>query len=214
MHIRPKKANRKKVDLTPGNIWALKYYTFSINDLLHRPPLKKWEQSWKKIQARAFQGHIPWLNLKKISRSVFHNMQITTEPLCSDPCAMLKIQIPMHSISWGCLKIVCRCNPVSLLTHLASHLEAGCKSHGQIIHYRTAKNVTKQVTVLFYFYMNFDPGGISCSLTRVFEADCSRQMGLSWKWSFTKYFCVHMWPSFRCQMQIVIVWLECRIVEL
>ena len=44
---------------------------------------------------------------EKNSRSVFHNMQITSELLSSDPCARLKTQIPMHSISWGCPKIVC-----------------------------------------------------------------------------------------------------------
>ena len=27
---------------------------------------------------------------EKFSKSVFHNMQITSEPLCSDPCARLK----------------------------------------------------------------------------------------------------------------------------
>ena len=117
-------------------------------------PPQKIRKIQENFQAKAIQGHEPWVNLKKISRSVFHNMQITTEPRCSDPCAMLKIQIPMHSISWGCLKIVCRCNPVSLLTHLASHLEAGCKSHGQIIHYRTAENVQKQATVFLYVQTN------------------------------------------------------------
>ena len=31
------------------------------------------------------------------------------------------------------------------------HIEPGCKSHEQIIHYRTAENVQKQATVLLYF---------------------------------------------------------------
>ena len=82
-------------------------------------------------------------------------MQITSEPLCSDPCARLKIQIPMHSISWGCPKIVRHCDPISLLINtFGIHLEPGCKSHEQIIHYRTAKNVKKQATVLLYFETN------------------------------------------------------------
>ena len=42
-------------------------------------------------------------------------MQIISEHLCPDPCARLKIQIPMHSISWGCPKIVLHCDPISLL---------------------------------------------------------------------------------------------------
>ena len=71
-------------------------------------------------------------------------MQITSEPLCSDPCARLKIQIPMHSISWGCPKIVHHCDPISLLINtFGIHLEPGCKSQEQIIHYRTDKNVPK-----------------------------------------------------------------------
>ena len=75
-----------------------------------------------------------------------------SEPLISDPCARLKTQMPMHSISWGCPKIVSHSDPISLLINtLGIHLEPGCESHGQIIHYRTAKNVPKQVTVLLYF---------------------------------------------------------------
>ena len=78
-----------------------------------------------------------------------------SEPLCSDPCDILKIQIPMHSVSWGCPRIVCPCVPISLLINTFDiHLEPGCKSHEQIIHYRTAKNVKKQATVLLYFETN------------------------------------------------------------
>ena len=79
----------------------------------------------------------------------FHKMQITSEPLCSDPFARLKIQIPMHSISLGCAKIVRQCDPVSLLINTFDiHLEPGCKSHEEIIHYRTVKNFQKQATLL------------------------------------------------------------------
>ena len=72
-------------------------------------------------------------------------MQITSEPLFSDPCARLKIRIPMHSISWGCPEIVRHCDPISLLINtFGIHLEPGCKSQEQIIHYRTAKNVPQK----------------------------------------------------------------------
>ena len=82
-------------------------------------------------------------------------MQITSEPLYSDPCARLKIQIPRYSISWGCPKIVRHCDPISLLLNtFGIHLEPGCKSHEQIIHYHTAKNVQKQATVLLNFQTN------------------------------------------------------------
>ena len=58
-----------------------------------------------------------------------HNMQIMPEPLSSDPCARLKIQIPMHSISWGCTKIVRHSDPISLLiSTFGIHLEPGWKS--------------------------------------------------------------------------------------
>ena len=66
-------------------------------------------------------------------------MQITSEPPSSDPCARLKIQIPMHSISWGCPKIVRHSDPVSLLINTFG------------IHLEPAKNVQKQATVLLYF---------------------------------------------------------------
>ena len=60
-----------------------------------------------------------------------------SEPLRSDPCARLKIQIFMHSISCGCPKIVRQSNFTAATFGI--HLEPGCISHGQIIHYRTAK---------------------------------------------------------------------------
>ena len=79
-------------------------------------------------------------------------MQITSEPLFSDPCARLKIQIPMHLISRGCPKIVRYRDPISpLINTFGIHFEPGCKSHGQVIHYRTAKNVQIQATDLLYF---------------------------------------------------------------
>ena len=79
-------------------------------------------------------------------------MQISSEPLNSDPCVRLKVQIPMHSVSWGGPKIVRHCDPISLLINtFGIHLEPECKSHEQIIHYRTDKNVPKQATILLYF---------------------------------------------------------------
>ena len=43
-------------------------------------------------------------------------------------------------------------DPISLLiSTFGIHLEPGCKSHSQIIHYRTAKNVQTQATVLLCF---------------------------------------------------------------
>ena len=67
-------------------------------------PLNQIRNIPKKIQAKAIQGHVRWLNLQKKKREknpdqFFHNMQITSEPLCSDPCARLRIQTPMHSMS-------------------------------------------------------------------------------------------------------------------
>ena len=79
-------------------------------------------------------------------------MQITSEPLCSDPCAKLKIQIPIHSISRGCPQIVRHCEPISLLINtFGIHLEPGYKSYEQIIDYRAEKNVQIQAIVLLYF---------------------------------------------------------------
>ena len=50
---------------TTGNIWAPKYYIFPINALPHRPPLKKIRKIPENFQAKAIQGHVPWVNLKK-----------------------------------------------------------------------------------------------------------------------------------------------------
>ncbi len=50
---------------TTGNILAPKYYIFPLNHLTHRLPLKKRRKITKKFQAKATQGHVPWLNLKK-----------------------------------------------------------------------------------------------------------------------------------------------------
>ena len=102
------------------------------------------EKSGKTFKQRPSKGTYPGWIQRKISRSVFHNMQITSEPLCSHPCTRLKIQIPMHSISWGCPKIVRHCDPISLLINTFDiHLEPGCKSHEQIIYYHAAKKCPK-----------------------------------------------------------------------
>ena len=80
-----------------------------------------------------------------------------SEPLTSDPCPRFKTQLPMHVISWGCLKIVRHSDPISLLiSTFGIHFGLGCKSHGQIIHYRTAKNVPKQATVFLFFFFFLD----------------------------------------------------------
>ena len=123
-------------------------------------PIKKFFfKSRKKFQAKAIQGHIPWLNLKKNFRISFS--QCANNVGTPYPCARLKIQIPMHSISWGCPKLVRHYDPISLLINTFDiHLEPGCKNHEQIIHYRTDKNVQKQATVLLYFQTN------CCKLTR------------------------------------------------
>ena len=51
----------------------------------------------------------------------------------------------MHSISWGCPKIVRHCDPISLLINtFGIHLEPEYKSHEQIIHYRAEKKNKKK----------------------------------------------------------------------
>ena len=71
-------------------------------------------------------------------------MQITWEPHSSDPCVKLKIQILIQSVSCRCPKIVRHSDPIlMLISTFGIHLEPGCESHGQIIHYCTAENVQK-----------------------------------------------------------------------
>ena len=113
------------------------------------PKKKKKKKNPEKMQTKAIQRPVPGLNLETNFQIIF---QITSEPLCSDPSAKLKIQIPMHSISWGCPKIVHHCDPISpLINTFGIHLEPRCKSDEQIIYYCTAKNVQKQATILLYF---------------------------------------------------------------
>ena len=89
---------------------------------------------------------------------------MTSKSLSSDQCARLKTQIPMHSISWGCPKIVRHSDQISLLINtFGIHLVPGCKSHGQITHYRTAKNVKKTSEKFCSVFRRIK--GISGSLT-------------------------------------------------
>ena len=139
---------------TTGNIWAPKYYIFPINDLPHRTPSKKIRKIRKNFQAKAIQGHVPWVNLKKNFQNSFSQYAniVRTPLLRSMYQAQNTDTQPMHSISWGCPKMIRRCDPISLLINtFGIHLEPGCKSHEQIIHYRAVKNVQKQATVLLYF---------------------------------------------------------------
>ena len=58
----------------------------------------------------------------------------------------------MHSISWGCPKIVRNSDTISLLiSTFGIHLEPGYKSYEQIIDYDAEKNVQIQAIVLLYF---------------------------------------------------------------
>ena len=86
----------------------------------------------KKIQAKAIQRHVPWLNLSTILKILFPHNIASTHP-GSDLRARLKTQIPVHSISWGCPKRVRPLYPISLLISMFYiYLDPGCKSHGQI----------------------------------------------------------------------------------
>ena len=67
------------------------------------------------------------------------------------------VQIRKHSISWGCPH---NCpfspppipHPVSLLiSTFGIHLEPGCKSHGQTIHFHAAKSAQNQATSFLSF---------------------------------------------------------------
>ena len=157
-----KNANRKKIDLTVYRPDYRKYLSPGILCIPYKwfapqtPPQKNQKNPEKKNPSTGHPMARTLVEFKeKFQISFFHDMQIMSEPLCSDPCTRLKIQIPMHSISWGCPKIVCHSDPSSLLINTFDiHLEPGCKSHGQIIHYHTAKNVQKQATVLLYFKMS------------------------------------------------------------
>ena len=79
------------------------------------PPKQNQKNPEKNSTQRPSKGRTRAEFKEKIRDNFSHNMQIMPEPLSSDPCARLKIQIPMHSISWGCPKIVRHCDPVSLL---------------------------------------------------------------------------------------------------
>ena len=111
------------------------------------PPNKKIRKIPPKFEAKAIQGHVPWLNLKKnflISFSKYANNVGTPlfrrQAQNTDTYALNQLGVSQNS--WPC-------DPISLLINtFGIHLEPACKSHGQIIHYLTAKNVPKQATVL------------------------------------------------------------------
>ena len=137
---------------TTGNIWAPKYYTFPINDLPHRPPSKKLEKSRRKFQAKAIQAYVPWLNLeKKFQISFLQYANNVRTPLFrsmrqaqnTDTHAFNQLGVSQNSSPlWS---------NFTADKHIWHPLEPGCKSHEQIFHYRTAKNVQKQATVLLCF---------------------------------------------------------------
>ena len=120
---------------TTENIWALKLFA-------PQTPLKIRKITRKQNPSKGHPRACTLVEFKeKFPDQFFYTMQIASEPLCSDQCARFKIQIPTHSISWGCPKLVLLCDPVSLLINtFGNHLEPGCKSHEQIIYYRTDKN--------------------------------------------------------------------------
>ena len=69
----------------------------------------------------------------------------------------------------GMSKIVRQSDPILLMINTFNiHLEPGCKSHGQIIHYHTAKDSPKTSDSFALFLNEFyllSWKGISCSLT-------------------------------------------------
>ena len=153
-----------------GNIWSPKYYKFPINGLPYRSPSKKLEKSReKKIQAKAIQGHVPWLNLKKIFQICFSQYANSVGTLRSGTCARLKIRIPMHSISWRCPKIVRHCDPISLLiTHLASTLSLDVKVMDKsfiIALLKMSQKTSDSFALFLDEFLWIDPEGISCSLS-------------------------------------------------
>ena len=106
----------------------------------------------KKIQAKAIQGHVRWLNLKNNFQISFSQYANNVGTPLSRSMRQAHVQTPLHSIRFGYPKIVRHCDPISLLINtFGIHFEPGCKNHGQIIHYRTAKKCPKQATVLLYF---------------------------------------------------------------
>ena len=95
-----------------------------------------------------------------------------SEPLCSDPCARLKIQIPMHSISWGCPKIVHHCYPILLLINtFGIHIEprsVDVKVMNKsfiIALIKMSKNKGQFCSLFLDEFLQIDLEGISCSLT-------------------------------------------------
>ena len=116
---------------TIGNMLAPKYYIFPINNLPHRTPLIflfffNPEKNPRKGHLRA--GTLAEFKEKCLD-NIFTICRYTSEPLNSDLCTRLKTQIPVHSNSWGCPKIVRHSDPISLLiSTFGIYLEPGCKT--------------------------------------------------------------------------------------
>ena len=87
-------------------------------------PSKKSEISGKKFQAKAIQGHVSCLNLKKNFQISFSQDANNVGTLFFRSMRQAQNTDPMHSISWGCPKIIRHCNPISLLINtFGIHLE-------------------------------------------------------------------------------------------
>ena len=122
---------------TTGNVRALKYYMFPINDLPHRTLIEKKKRRRRRRRKKKNRENTPseghprahtLAEFEENSPDLFFSPQYAnnSEPLSLDPCALLKIQIPMQSISFGCPKIVRHSDPISpLISKFGIHLEPG-----------------------------------------------------------------------------------------
>ena len=106
---------------------------------------KKKEKIPKKIPSEGHPRARTLVELKeKFPDQFFYNMQINVgTPLFRSMCQAQNTDT--HALNQlGVSQILRHCDAISLLINtLGIHLEPGCKSHGQIIYYRTAKSVPK-----------------------------------------------------------------------
>ena len=129
-------------------MWAPKDHVYLINDLLHRPPFKKFEESWKIPST----GHPKRRTLAEFKEKYPDNfLQYADE--CRNPLIQIhapgsKHRYPTNSISRGFREPFAP-DPVSLpLNTFGIHLEPGCKNHGQLIHY-TGLDLMEQLDMLW-----------------------------------------------------------------
>ena len=104
-----------------------------------------------KFHDKVVQSSILWLNLNKTDKYLTIDRK-TREPLISHSCTGLKTQIPMHSNSIGCPKILSPvCSSFVLVIASDRHLEHESEKRAKNVDINAAKICLDTITLFRYY---------------------------------------------------------------